>query len=85
MFSIREVVRVLNMRDEQAAFNLLAAYARQNGATYISASGVWFEPAMSASTQFTPPTREEIAEIRARIEAHQAGQEPSNAHTTEEA
>lgn len=50
MFSIREVVHVLNMRDETAAFNLLAAYARANGASYISASGVWFEPATSAST-----------------------------------
>lgn len=51
MFSIREVVRVLNMRDEQAAFNLLASYARANGASYISASGVWFEPATSGSTE----------------------------------
>lgn len=54
MFSIREVVRVLNHRDEQAAFNLLAAYARANGATYISPSGVWFDPPTTASTVINP-------------------------------
>lgn len=48
--SISEVVRALNHRDDAAAYNLLAAYARANGAFFISASGVWFEPATSGST-----------------------------------
>lgn len=56
--SIREVVRVLNHRDEQAAYNLLASYARANGAAYISASGVWFEPATSGSTSINSRSEE---------------------------
>lgn len=51
---VRQVVAALNSRNEDTQHNLLAAYARANGAFYMSASGVWLPPATSGSTASEP-------------------------------